>query len=142
MLRAHRILPLALLAAAIVAAGCGGSSGSSGSSSSSASTAATSSTAATAPTGSTATAPAAVPSAGTSEVAACKRGVGTLLRLPQGTRERLEAICEKAASGNAATKRRATEEACREVVNASPLPAGEAKQRSLAACKKAGAKRG
>jgi hypothetical protein len=75
-------------------------------------------------------------------VTACKRGVQLLPHLPQSAKERLEAICEKAASGDVNTKRKAAEEACRELVNASPLPAGAAKERALAACKNVGAAKG
>jgi hypothetical protein len=39
-------------------------------------------------------------------------------------------------------KRKAAEEACRELVNASPLPPGDAKDRALSACKNVGGARG
>jgi hypothetical protein len=58
--------------------------------------------------------------------------------LEQGTRERLEAICQKAASGDVNAERKAAEEGCRELVKASLLPAGKARDRALAACKNAG----
>ncbi len=58
--------------------------------------------------------------------------------MKQSTREKLEAICEKAASGDVNAKREAAEEACQELVNGSSLPAGKAKNRALAACKNAG----
>jgi hypothetical protein len=71
-------------------------------------------------------------------VADCKRGIRRLPHLKQSTTEKLEKICEKAASRDVDAKRKAAEEACRELVNASPLPAGEARDRALAACKNAG----
>ncbi|HEY4823435.1 MAG TPA: hypothetical protein VIH49_00190, partial [Solirubrobacteraceae bacterium] len=108
------------------------------------STPATSSTAATGQTGSTATTPTATTGstpktpAPASAIASCKHGVQSLPHLRQSTKERLEKICEKAASSDAVTKRKAAVEACRELVNASPLPAGKPRDRALAACKNAG----
>jgi hypothetical protein len=134
---------LFLLAAAALLAGCGSSSSSSGSSGSSAATSSTPSTGSTSSsqTGSTASTPTSTssnPAGGASAVASCKRGIQSLPHLQQSTKERLETICEKAASGDVEAKRKAAEEACRELVNASPLPAGEAKERALSACKHAG----
>lgn len=151
-------LPI-LLAAAALFAGCGSSSGSSSSSAAGAATGSTatpptSSTAST-PTSSTAGAPTRTgstsstatsttphPPTGATAVASCKRGVQSLPHLKQSTKERLETICEKAASGDVNARRKAAEEACRELVNASPLPAGEARDRALAACKNAGGAKG
>jgi hypothetical protein len=129
MVRRLRISFPALLAAAALLAGCGSSSSSSGSS------AATSSTPATSSTGTSTSSK--VPG-GAEAVAACKRGIQSLPHLQQKVTERLEAICEKAASGDAGAQRQAAEEACRELVNASPLPPGGAKERALSACKNAG----
>lgn len=138
---------LPMLAAAVLLVGCGSSSSSSSSSGSTAatsSTPSTSSTSSTAQTGSTATTPtsrtgstSSTPSP-ESVIASCKSGVKSLPSLRQSTKEHLEKICEKAAGGDAVAKRKATAEACRELVNASPLPAGKPKDRALAACKKAG----
>ena len=146
MVRRLRISLPALLVAAALLAGCGSSSSSSGSSAATSSTPATTSSTATAttPTGSTATTPTSSTGTSTSAkggaeaVAACKRGIQSLPHLQQKVTERLEAICEKAAGGDANAQRKAAEEACRELVNASPLPSGEAKNRALAACKNAG----
>ncbi len=134
--RARRISLLPLLAAAALIAGCGSSSGSSSSSASS-STPSTASSASSSTSSSTGTSSSST-SAGASAVAACKRGIQALSQLKPSTREHLEAICEKAASGDVNAKRKAAEEACRELVNASPLPAGAVKERSLAACRHAG----
>lgn len=156
---ARRLLPW--LATAALLAGCGGSSSSSGAGATTGSTATlpTSSTAST-PTSSTASTPtASTPAhtgstsptgtgttphspAGAAAVASCKRGVRSLPHLKQSTAERLETICEKAASGDVNAKRKAAREACRELVEASPLPAGEAKERALAACRNAGGAKG
>jgi hypothetical protein len=71
-------------------------------------------------------------------VASCKHGVEQLPTLRASTRAKLVTICEKAGSGDPNATRKAAEEACREIVNASPLPAGSAKDRALAGCKHAG----
>lgn len=118
---------LAPLLAVALLAGCGSSSSSSSSS--------TSTSAAT--TGSTASTAAKLPQVA-SAVASCKQGVQRLPQLRASTRERLEQICEKAGSGDKQAVQKAAEEGCREIVNASPLPAGSAKDRALAACKHAG----
>ncbi len=144
-----RRLPTSLLpalAAAVLLAGCGSSSSSSSSSGSSAATSSTPSTSSTASTqtGSTATTPTGTTGstsktpAPTSAIASCKRGVQSLPHLRQSTKERLEKICEKAAGSDAVAQRKAAVEACRELVNASPLPAGKPRDRALAACKNAG----
>jgi predicted lipid-binding transport protein (Tim44 family) len=155
----------ALLVTAALLAGCGSSSSSSSSSSSTSSpatsstpattqtsstaTATTPSSTATAPTqtSSTATAPTTStgtsgsfkPPAGATTAASCKHGVEGLRTLKASTKAKLETICEKAGSGDPNAIRNAAEEACHELVNASPLPAGSEKDRALAACKNAGA---
>jgi hypothetical protein len=138
MARRLRISLPTLLAAAALLAGCGSSSSSSGSSAATSSTPAATSSTATTPTSSTGTSTSSKVPGGGEAVAACKRGIQSLPHLQQKVTEKLEAICEKAASGDVNAKRKAAEEACRELVNASPLPAGEAKDRALAACKNAG----
>lgn len=136
---------LPALAAAVLLAGCGSSSSSSSSSGSSAATSSTPSTSrtgssstATTPTSSTPTSTSPKLPGGAAAVASCRHGVRSLPHLKQSTKEKLEEICQKAASGDVNAKRKAAEEACRELVNASPLPAGEARDRALAACKNAG----
>ena len=142
--RLHASL-LPILAAAVLLAGCGSSSSSSSSSGSSAATSSTpstaqtgSSSAATTPTSSTPTSTSPKLPGGAAAVASCRHGVQSLPHLKQSTREKLEEICQKADSGDVNAKRKAAQEACRELVNASPLPAGEARDRALAACKNAG----
>lgn len=154
--RLARSLP-PLLAAVVLLAGCGSSSSSSSSTGSGAvtgtisgtvsqtsssstappatSTSPTTTTGTSATTGSSASP---TPPSAANAVASCKRGVQSLPHLKQSIRKRLETICEKAAAGDVKAKRKAAQEACRELVNASPLPAGEARDRALAACKNAG----
>jgi ABC-type glycerol-3-phosphate transport system substrate-binding protein len=136
MIRRLSPTALALLAAGALLAGCGSSSSSSsgGSSSSTASTSSSSSTA------STASAPAAKSPKVAAAVAQCKQGVKVLPTLPQATKSRLESICDKAASNDPKAVRTASREACEEIVKASPLPAGTARDRALSGCKSAGAK--
>jgi hypothetical protein len=64
--------------------------------------------------------------------------VRALPHLKSNTRHKLEAICLSAASTDVQTKRKAAQEACRELVNATPLPAGTARDRALATCRDAG----
>jgi hypothetical protein len=142
--RLHASL-LPALAAVVLLAGCGSSSSSSSSSGSSAATSSTPSTSqtgssstATTPTSSTPTSTSLKLPGGAAAVASCRHGVQSLPHLKQSIKEKLEEICQKAASGDVNAKRKAAEEACRELVNASPLPAGEARDRALAACKNAG----
>jgi ABC-type glycerol-3-phosphate transport system substrate-binding protein len=120
---------LVLLAGAVLLAGCGSSSGSS----SSGSTAATGSTSSS----STASTGAATNPHVAAAIEQCKHGVSVLPTLSATTKHRLESICDKAASGDADAARTASREACEEIVKASPLPAGEARNRALAGCKDA-----
>jgi hypothetical protein len=70
-------------------------------------------------------------------------GVKRLPALKADTRARLEAICHKGGNGDSEEAHKAAVEACEELVKASPLPAGSAKDKALAACKNAGgAKKG
>jgi hypothetical protein len=134
---------LPALTAAVLLAGCGSSSSSSSSSGSSAATPSTPATAQTGSTATTDTSPTPTSTSpkspgGAAAVASCRHGVQSLPHLKQSIKEKLEEICQKAASGDVNAKRKAAQEACRELVNASPLPAGEARDRALAACKNAG----
>jgi hypothetical protein len=124
----RRLFPsaLVLLAATALVVGCGSSSGSS--TTRSVSTGSSSN----ATTGS-------AKAAGVSgAVAQCKRGVKVLPTLSAATKHRLESICEKAAGGDAKAVDAASREACEEIVKASPLPPGAARDHALAGCKSAG----
>jgi hypothetical protein len=111
-----------VLAAAALLVGCGSSS----------STAKTGGS-----TSSTSTPTTAAGNLSARDVKRCKHGVSVLPALSQATKSRLEAICEKAASGDRAAARTAAREACEEIIKASPLPAGRARDRALAGCKDA-----
>jgi hypothetical protein len=131
MISKHSPALLTALACVALLAGCGSSSSSS------------SSTAKT--LGATPTSPSSTPTTGPKNLSAasierCKHGLNVLPNLPQKTKSRLESICEKAASGDAAAARAATREGCEEIIRASPLPAGAARDRALAGCKSAGQK--
>ncbi len=143
--RPQALLPL--LAAAALLAGCGSSSSSSSSSAATSltpSTSQTSSTAtattptATTPTTSTGTSTSSKLPRGAAAIVSCKHGVQSLPHMKQSVREKLEAICEKAVGGGVNARRKAGEEACLLLINASPLLAGKAKERALAACRNAG----
>jgi len=71
-------------------------------------------------------------------VKACKQGVQAVPTLSSSTKGKIEAICNKAGSGDDSVRRKATQEICEELVNASPLPSGSSKDRALAACEKVG----
>jgi uncharacterized protein YceK len=110
------------LAATALLAGCG----SSGSSSTG-----------TSQSSSTATTGAAKTPAVAAAVASCKRGVEAIPTLPSATRTKIEAICEKAASGDRDATRKAAREVCEEIVKASPIPDGSAKQHAIDGCQAA-----
>ncbi len=101
--------------------------GSSGSSSTSPST--------STPPASSSTPAAAATSGGAVAVAACKQALHEETTLPASAKAKLEGVCDKAGSGNAAEVRKAAEEVCVEVVRSSAVPAGPAKEEALAACK-------
>jgi hypothetical protein len=118
-------------------AGCGGG-GSSTTTSHSTSTPATS-TAAPAPTSSTPATGAGAASGAAIQraVAACKRTIQGEPSLSARAKSKLEAICGKAAKGDAAAVRKAAQEVCAEVINGSALPAGPERERAITACKSA-----
>lgn len=138
MIRKLSSAPLVALACAALCAGCGSSSSSS--SSTAATGASTSSTSSTAP--GAATTPSSTTTTGGGKlspaaVQRCKSGVNVLPTLPQKTKRKLETICDKAASGNPAVIGAAAREGCEEIVRASPVPPGAARDRALAGCKSA-----
>jgi hypothetical protein len=135
----------ALLACTALLAGCGSSGSSSGStaatsgsSSGSGSTAATPGSTGSSSTATTGTTKA--PASAAAAIEQCKKGANVLPTLPQATKRKLEAICEKAASGDKNAVRAAAREACEEIIKASPLPPGALRDRALSKCKQAGAK--
>jgi hypothetical protein len=66
-------------------------------------------------------------------VAACKRGIQAQQTVSAGEKTKLEAICEKASSGDATARRKAVQEVCVGFVNAS-VPPGVYRERALAIC--------
>jgi hypothetical protein len=126
---------LIALAAVVILAGCGGSSSMTASQSST--PAATSSTPAARTTSSATTSSPAKTPAVASAVESCKRSAKAIPTLSAATRTKIESICDKAASGNVGDTRVAAREVCEEIVRASPLPEGSAKQHAIAACKAA-----
>lgn len=145
--RSTAVLAAALLAAAVPFAGCGGGSSTSsptapaGSATAPAGSATTSGGAtSTAPSGGTSTSPGSGSSgsgvngttAGVAAVGACK-GAVQAQSISAATKHRLEAICEKAASGNIQDIKRTAEQACQELVR-SRIPAGSTQETALARC--------
>jgi len=65
---------------------------------------------------------------------ACVRAIESASGIAPSARPHLVQICEKAASPDAATRRIAAHEACVELVVASHIPAGSARDRALAIC--------
>jgi hypothetical protein len=121
------------LAAGILLAGCGSSSSSSTSGSTPSTTATANSTSSsTASTTGSTTSPATA-----AAVESCRRGAKAIPTLSSSTRVKIETICDKAASGDPAAVRTAAREVCEEIVKASPLPEGSAKQHAIAGCKSA-----
>jgi len=124
-----------VLSSGALLAGCGGGA-SSTTSSQSTSTPATS-TAKPPPASSTpSTGAGAASSAAIQQtVAACKRTIQAEPSLSAHAKGKLEAICAKAAKGDAGAVRKAAQEVCAEVINGSALPAGPERERAVAACK-------
>ena len=119
------------LAAGVLLAGCGSSSSSSTSGSTP-----TATTSSTTPSTTSATGTIKSPATATA-VESCKRGAKAIPTLSSSTRSKIEAICEKAGTGDVAATRTAAREVCEAIVKASPLPEGSAKQHAIARCKAA-----
>ncbi len=137
------LLVFVLLLGALLA-GCGSSS-STTSSSTAASTPVTTSTSSpvaagtsstTQATTSPATTSSAASAAGVAQyVAVCKSIIQREPALAASVKAKVEGICNKAADGDIEGARAAAKEVCVEVINASPIPPGTAKEHALAACK-------
>ena len=107
-------LVVALAGGALVA-GCGSSSNSTSSSQ-------TTATAAKGPTGQQA-------------VELCKHSIQAQTAISASAKAKLEKACAKAASGTQAALQEVAKQECVELVNASHLPAGPARERALSVCK-------
>jgi hypothetical protein len=126
------LLVVPLLCGALVA-GCGSSS-STTSSATSTSAPATSSTNGVGSTASTATSPSASSGAVVAGyVAVCKSIIEAAPTLSASVKAKLEGICKKAGSGDAAGAKTAAKEVCIEVIDATPVT-GAPKEKALAAC--------
>jgi len=69
-------------------------------------------------------------------VALCKQEIQAEAKsIPAASKAKLEAICQKAASGDTAAVKQVAREVCEEVINGSAVPGGPAKEQALAACK-------
>jgi hypothetical protein len=68
-------------------------------------------------------------------VASCEQAVRSLHTISASAKAKLEAICKKAGSGGQAGLQNVAHEVCIELLNASHVPAGAAKEKALAACK-------
>lgn len=134
--RRSQLLAGVLLCSALIS-GCGGSSTTSGST---ASTPAATTSSAPATTSSAAPPTSVIPNGPISAaqlaaaVAECKSVIKRAPTLSASLKGKVEAICNKAASGNIAAARAAAREVCVEVINSTPIPKAE-KAQALAACK-------
>jgi entry exclusion lipoprotein TrbK len=114
---------LATLLVGALLAGCGSSSSSSSGGSSSGAT------------DSSAKLPAA-----TKAVTTCVHAIKSLPGLSSATRQRLETACGDSAKGDLKSTRKVIAEACREIIDASPIPDGAPKEHALAGCESASGK--
>jgi hypothetical protein len=139
--RSQLLAGVLLCSALICGCGSGGSSTTSGSTASTpAATTSTSSSTAAATTSSAAPPTSDIPNGPISAaqlavaVAECKSVIKRAPTLSASLKGKVEAICNKAASGNIAAARAAAREVCDEVINSTPIPKAE-KAQALAACK-------
>lgn len=109
---------VAVLAGGALVAGCGSSNNSTSSSTSSSQS-------------STATSAQARQQA----VEHCKHGIQALPSISASAKASLEQSCGKMASGSQTAQQEITKQVCVELVNASHIPAGAARERALAVCK-------
>jgi hypothetical protein len=136
--RRSQLLAGVVLCSALIC-GCGGG-GSSTMNGSTASTPASGTSTAAATTSSAAPPTSVIPNGPISAaqlaaaVAECKSVITRAPTLSASLKGKVEAICNKAASGNIAAARAAAREVCDEVINSTPIPKAE-KAQALAACK-------
>jgi hypothetical protein len=121
-------LTIAVLASAVLLAGCGGGSSSS--------TATSSSTAAGSPSSPATTSTAKPGSSIGSAIAQCKQIIQSQNKLPATAKRKLEGACAEAAKGNTGAVKAAAREVCEEVIGKANLPNGAAKEAAEQACKK------
>ena len=68
-------------------------------------------------------------------VASCEKAVRSQHSISSSSKAQLEAICKKAGGGGQAGLKKVAEEVCIELLDASHVPAGSARDQALAACK-------
>jgi hypothetical protein len=117
-----RRMVLALLLSGALLSGCGGSSSTSSGKSSSTATTTTSTSSSTG-------------SSQQYEITACKSVLRLASTLSPKVKSKIEAICEKAAHGDAEAVRTAAKEVCAEVINASTILTASEKKKAIASCK-------
>jgi hypothetical protein len=105
------------LSGGVLVAGCGSSSSST-----------TTQTAPTAPT------VAKIPT-GQQAVELCKHAIQSQRSIPASAKAKLAKTCGKTASGGGAALQQVAKQVCVELVNASHVPSGAAKERALAVCR-------
>jgi ABC-type transport system substrate-binding protein len=133
-------LAVALAGGGLVA-GCGSSSKSTSTAktaaapTTSSSSASTSSSSPGTTTSTATTAPAPSPQVVHKNATACVKAIEARTTLSASARVNLEGICERAASPDQSTRRKAAHEACLEILNAIHVPAGAARERALAICR-------
>lgn len=66
--------------------------------------------------------------------ATCKKGVQAQSSIPSSAKPKLEKTCEKAATGDTAALHKVARELCVQLVNASHIPAGAAREHALSVC--------
>jgi hypothetical protein len=68
-------------------------------------------------------------------VASCEQAVNSQHTISASAKAKLEGICKKAGAGGQAGLENVAHEVCTELLEASHVPAGAARERALAACK-------
>jgi hypothetical protein len=112
------LLVAALAGGVLAAAGCGGSG----------------STSTTTSTQTNTKPPPLTPAQAAQAQASCKQRVQAQPSLSASAKAKLEQICNQVASTDPAAIRKATQEACIALLEASHVPAGAARERALALC--------
>jgi len=115
-----------VLASSFVVVGCGGGDDDEGNAQPAAAQPAASPPPASPP-------PADVPEAIQQAVASCKQSVQAAATLAEDVKADLEALCEKAASGDEKAVREASRDVCRKIVEAN-VPEGASRDQALASC--------
>ncbi len=135
MIRRRSSWLVGVLVCGALAAGCGGSSSNSSKSSSPATTSTPAAAATSSTPASTSSAVPVGPATVQQAVASCKHAIQAQTTFTAATKAKLEAMCAKAATGHAAALKKASQEACENIVKNSMVPASAAMKRALSACR-------